>query len=68
MGFFLNLFLIAYFGAVNYVMHNVRAGTEVFLGQNEDCGPETAAQRALRDCSKEAAGKGRYIGLWWRGS
>ena len=68
MDFFLILFLIAYFGAVNYVMHNMRAGTEVFLGQNENRGPETAAQRALRDSSKEAAGKGQYMGLWWRGS
>ena len=36
-------------------MYNVRA--KFYLGQNEDYGPETASQKALRDCSEEVRGK-----------
>ena len=36
-------------------------------GKMRTAAQETAPPIALRDCSREAVGKGQYIRFWWRG-
>ena len=36
-------------------------------GKVSTAAQETAAQIALRNCSKEVVGEGQYMWFWWRG-